>query len=252
MATFCILYSKFTFFSYNYLAAAGMGLNGFIIPQNPYFYPMIKKFTTLFLATALAATGWAQTIKPGDIVITPGVGVGPLKLGMSEAEAYKVLKGDITWMNYKQKMKVFKSYNDNYSIDSVTQFVLGFDSCASYNNKLPDGLPVFSLFFLNHKLNYIMVTSYSAPKGLIKRVVLKNGIRFYNSMAVCMAKMKSKYLAIRFDHYDGDHIYYKEGLEFTYEKKKFTALGVFTPTPDFLQKIADKSYGLKQEFEDAE
>ncbi len=213
---------------------------------------MIKKITTLLLAVAIAATGWSQTIKPGDIVITPGVGIGPLKLGMSESEAYKVLKGDITWMNYKEKMKVFKSYNSNFSIDSVTQFVMGFDSCASYNNNLPNSLPVFSLFFLEHKLNYIMVTSYSAPKALIKRVVLKNGIRFYNSMASCMAKMKSKYLSIRYDDYDGDHIYYKEGLEFTYDKKKFTALGVFTPTPNFLQRIADKSYDLKQEFGDVE
>jgi hypothetical protein len=213
---------------------------------------MIKKLITLLLAVACTVTGYTQAVKPGDIVITPGVGIGPLKLGMSESEAYKVLKGDITWMGYKEKMKVFKGYGGHFSIDSITQFVLGFDSCASYDHKLPNGLPVFALYFSAHKLNYIMVTSYSAPKALIKRVVLKNGIRFNSSMADCMAKMKTKYLPIRYDGYDGDHIYYKEGLEFTYDNKKFTALGVFTPTPNFLQRMKDKSYDLQQEFIDVE
>jgi hypothetical protein len=213
---------------------------------------MIKKLITLLLAAAFTIIGYSQTIKPGDIIITSGVGIGPLKLGMSEREAYKVLKGDITWMGYKEKMKVFKNYGNYFSIDSIAQFVLGFDSCASYANKLPVALPVYSVFFKEHKLIYITVTSYGVTPALAKKIVLKNGIRFYNSMAACAAKMKSKYLAIRYDGYDGDHIYYKEGLEFTYDNKKLTTIGIFTPTVNFLQNIADKSYDLLQEFGDME
>jgi hypothetical protein len=217
-----------------------------------YIYCMKRKLLVLLLAAAWAMASYAQNSKPSDIVITPGVGIGPLKLGMSETEAYNILKGDITWMGYKGKMKAFKDYGNQFSLDSMTQFVLGFDSCASYNDNLPDGLPVFALYFSAHKLNYIMVTSYGKSKALAKRVVLKNGLRFYQSMASCISRMKSKYLSVRYEGYDGTHIYYKEGLEFTYDNKKFTALGVFTPTPNFLQRIADRSYDIQQEFSDVQ
>ena len=108
---------------------------------------MIKKLAFLLLAVTIAATVFSQVKKAADIVITPGVGIGPLKLGMSESEAYKILKGDITWTDYKEKMQVFRGSEGNYSIDSVTQFVLGFDSCGTYNNNLPKSLPIFTLYF---------------------------------------------------------------------------------------------------------
>jgi hypothetical protein len=212
---------------------------------------MIKKLITLLLAAAITVTGYSQAAKPGDIVITPGVGVGTLKLGMSEAAAYKVLKGDLTWKSYKEEMNIFKGYGSNFSIDSIPQFVLGFDSCAAYGNKLPAALPVYSLYFSAHKLIYITVTTYGVPEAQAKKVVLKNGIRFFGSMAACTAKMKSKYLKVRYEGYDGDHVYYNEGLEFTYDNKKLTTIGVFTPTPDFVQKMTDKSAGTLKDFEEA-
>lgn len=207
----------------------------------------------LFIISQLNAQKTSLPPKSGDILITPGVGVGPLKLGMSEAAAYKVLGGDITWKSYKEEMKVFKSYGEsNFAIDSIAQFILGFDSCAAYAGDLSAVMPVYSLYFKDHKLNYITVTSYGKPANKVKNVVLKNGIRFYNSMASCAAKMKSKYLAVRYEGYDGDHIYYQEGLEFTYDKKQLTTIGVFKPTPNFIQKMKDKSYDLQQEFGDVE
>ncbi len=214
---------------------------------------LIIVLAAFFTVSGLNAQKTTIPVKSGDILITPGIGVGSLKLGMNEAAAYKILKGDITWKNYKDEMKVFKSYGEsNFAIDSIAQFILGFDSCAAYGGDLSEVMPVYSLYFDNHKLNYITVTSYGKPANLAKRVVLKNGIRFYDSMASCGAKMKSKYLAVRYEGYDGDHIYYKEGLEFTYDKKKLTTIGVFKPTPDFIQKMKNKSYDLQQEFGDVE
>jgi hypothetical protein len=203
----------------------------------------------MYLFSALAQTS-RPVVNPNDIIITPGVGVGALKLGMNENEAFYILKGDITWKGYKEEMQVFKSYGDHFAIDSIVQFVLGFDSCAAYASDLSNVMPVYSLYFREHKLNFITVTSYGKPANTAKRVVLKNGIRFNQPMATCMAKMKTKFMAVRYDGYDGDHIYYKEGLEFTYDGKKLTTIGVFTPVANFPQRIADKSYDLKQEFED--
>ena len=43
-----------------------------------------------------------------------------------------------------------------------------------------------------------MITSYCAPKALVKRVVLKNGLRFYSSMASWKIKNgETGYLAIK-------------------------------------------------------
>ena len=206
-----------------------------------------------FMLSGIHAQKTGLAPRSTDILITPGVGVGPLKLGMSESAAYKVLGGNITWKNYKEEMRTFKSYGEsNFSIDSISQFILGFDSCAKYDTDLSDKMPVYSLYFEDHKLNYITVTSYGKPNNTVKKVVLKNGIRFYNSMASCGTKMKTKYLAVRYEGYDGDHIYYQEGLEFTYDKKQLTTIGVFKPTPNFIQKMKDKSYDLQQEFGDVE
>lgn len=206
-----------------------------------------------FMLSGIHAQKTGLAPRSTDILITPGVGVGPLKLGMSESAAYKVLGGNITWKNYKEEMKTFKSYGEsNFAIDSIAQFILGFDSCAAYGGDLSAVMPVYSLYFNEHKLNYITLTSYGRPANKVKNVVLKNGIRFYNSMASCGAKMKSKYLAVRYEGYDGDHIYYKEGLEFTYDKKQLTTIGVFTPTPGFIEKMKNKRYDLQQEFKDVE
>lgn len=214
----------------------------------------IINITYLLLFVHLFCHAQKTTVasKTNDIVITPGVGIGALKLGMSEAAAYSVLKGEITWKSYKEEMTTFKSFGAKFAIDSIVQFVIGFDSCASYAGDLPNKMPVYSMYFKNHKLNFITVTSYGKPEALAKRVVITNGIRFYQSMAVCTSKMKTKYIPIQYEGYDGDYIYYKEGLEFTFDGKKLTTIGVFEATANFAQRIKDKSYDLRQEWEDTE
>ncbi len=190
--------------------------------------------------------------KTASLVITPGVGIGALKLGMSEQAAADLLGGDLSWKSYMGEMRSFKSYGDHFSIDSIPQFVIGFDSAASYAGSLPKNWPVYSLYFLEHRLNYITVTTYGVEKDLAKKVVLKNGIRFFDDMNKCAAKMKTPYIPIRYDGYSGDHIYYKEGLEFTYDGNKLTTIGVFPFSADFKKWIAVGSATILQAFEESE
>ncbi|MEI7471292.1 MAG: hypothetical protein WCJ85_03470 [Chitinophagaceae bacterium] len=206
-----------------------------------------------FLATQLQGSAQINKKMPSaPLVITPGVGIGALKLGMSEKAAADLLGGNLTWKSYIGEMFAFKNYGNNFAIDSIPQFVIGFDSAASFSGSLPAKWPVYSLYFKEHRLNYITVTTYGVDKALAKTVVLKNGIRFFDDMNKCIGKMKSPYLPIRYQGYDGDHIYYKEGLEFTYDGKKLTTIGVFSFAPQFLNWITRSSAAILQAYEEAE
>jgi hypothetical protein len=215
----------------------------------------MKTICSFFIVALCAQTLQAQpkkpaAVKPADIVVTPGVGIGALKLGMSESEAVKVLGGEPAWTGYAAEMNSFKQFSEDFAIDSIIQFIIGFDSAAKYNT-ISKKMPVYSLFFKAHRLNFITVTSYGSDAGLLKRIVMKNGLRFYDPMQRCMSKMNKNYLSIRYGSYDGDHIYYKEGVELTYEKKRLVTICIFPPTPDFKSLIAEKRDALIAAFEAA-
>ncbi|MBK8952748.1 MAG: hypothetical protein IPM85_11165 [Chitinophagaceae bacterium] len=179
------------------------------------------------------------------IIITPGEGIGNLKLGMNEKETMAILSGTVTWGSYKEQLKSFIDYNT--SIDSVMQFVLGFDSCAKYNSTLPDSMPVFALYFKKHKLNFITITSYSADEDMVKRVKIKNGLTYYNTMEECIKKLGKDYINVSYSDYTGDLYYYKKGLELVFDENRLRSIAIFPPTPQFIQLQKQKSKKLREE-----
>jgi hypothetical protein len=208
--------------------------------------PFMKRLTLLLLLTASILTSNAQN-KP--IVITPGVGVNNIKLGMSEKQVTAILKGEPRGYTYADQLDAFKGYDTR--IDSVMQFVLGFDSCLRYDGDLPVSMPVFGLYFKKHKLNFITVTSYSATDDQLKRVRLTNGLKFHDSMEDCGIKLsKSPYISLGYADYSGDHYYYTLGLEMVYDEDKLTAIGIYPITRDFPAKIAENSERLLKEAND--
>jgi len=203
----------------------------------------MKKITLFFFLIASILTSTAQT-KP--ILITPGVGVNNIKLGMSEKQVTALLKAEPVGYTYTDQLDAFKGYDTR--IDSVMQFVLGFDSCIRYDNELPVSMPVFGLYFKNHKLNFITVTSYSATEDHLKQVRLNNGLKFHDSMEDCGKKLaKSPFVALGYGDYSGDHYYYTLGLEMVYDEDKLTAIGIYPVTRDFPAKIAENSERLLKE-----
>jgi hypothetical protein len=204
---------------------------------------MKKIFLPLFLI-GIFICPYAQTAK--QLIITPGVGIGALKLGMSEQEAASLLQGELNWLGYKNEMCSFAGQVNE--VDTVVQFVAGFDSCAKYANDLSKVMPVYSLYFKNHRLNYITVTTYGADEDLVKTVVLDNGVKFYDAMPDCMEKFGNDYLPIAWDGYDGDHIYYEKGMEVTYDAGRLTVVGIFPPMKNFRQLMTEHSTRLRAEF----
>lgn len=203
----------------------------------------MKKLTLLVLFVSVFFTAIAQ---PKPIVITPGVGVNNIKLGMSEKQVTAILKGEPRGYSYGEQLEAFSGYDTR--IDSVMQFVLGFDSCIRYDGDLPVSMPVFGLYFKKHKLNFITVTSYSATDEHLGQVKLNNGIKFHESMENCGRKLaKYPYQSLGYGDYSGDHYYYTLGLEMVYDENKLTAIGIYPVTKNFLAQIAEKSEKLLEE-----
>lgn len=207
----------------------------------------MKQVLILFATALFSLSVFAQSKAP--IILTPGVGIGKLKLGMSEEQARDLLGGEPTERNYTEEMESFKS-STNFHIDSIPQFVIGFDKCLAYMGNLPEDMPVFNMYFKNDKLVYITVTTYGVDKALAKRVLMKGKIRFFDPMKLTIARMGGKYIPISYGDYSGDHVHYLDGVELTYDEKILTTIAIFKPIKNYFKMIADNSERIRREWEE--
>jgi hypothetical protein len=211
----------------------------------------MKKIITFLVAAMFVLNVTSQTAKSisKDIIITPGVGIDKLVLGMTPAAAAKFLGGDISWFTYEGEMRSWTS-SENMSIDSIPQFVIGFDSCLKYQNKLSDKLPIYSLYFKNQKLVYINITSYGATPSMLRNVKLKNGLKFNDAESKCISKLGKNFMKITYEEYD-DHVYYTTGIEVSYSENKLVTIGIFPASKNYPQMLAENSKRLLKEFEES-
>ncbi len=205
----------------------------------------MKKLFIAIMALLLSVSSFSQ--KEGSVVITPGVGIGKLKLGMSEKQVFDILKGDISWESYDQALRKFMGWSPE--VDSVFQFVIGFDSTGTYGGDLPKSMPVYGIYFKNHQLNFITVSSYGTSDEQVKSVKLVNGLKFHDSMETCAKKMGKDFISLEYyAENKGDHYYYKEGLEFVYDENgKLVSIGIFKPMPNAKKQIAERSPVLRKQ-----
>jgi hypothetical protein len=211
----------------------------------------MKKTSLLpFTFLLLASTAKTQLI---DVTITPGIGIGKLKLGMSEKQVLQILGGEPTWAGYKTTMQSYKesTADNSFAIDSMLIYVQGFDTMAKYENGTAN-TPIMNLFFYAHRLNYIALSSYVVEKNIAKKVKLNNGIKFYDKLNAVKNKMKTKSLAVRFGTMTADLVYYKEGVEKLFDEDALTFITIFPKSPKFLQTMKTnkdrliKAYGNLQ------
>lgn len=207
----------------------------------------MKRITLFFATLLLSLSVFAQSKAP--IVLTPGVGIGQLKLGMSEEKARELLGGELTERNYTEEMESFKS-STNFHIDSIPQFIIGFDKCLAYMGGLPENIPVFNMYFKKNKLVFITATTYGVEKAQAKRVLMKGKIRFFDPMKLTITRMAGKYVPISYGEYSGDHVYYLDGVELTYDDNLLTTIGIFKPMKNYFKMIADNSERIRREWEE--
>lgn len=201
---------------------------------------MKKILILLFSLGSLIASGQQK-----DFILVPGVSAGPLKLGMTETQVHKVLKGKFKVKNYDQELSDFVSGSSNYHLDSIPQFVIGFDKSLTAQEDALDNNPVFNMYFLKDRLVYIGITSYSISDELKQSVVMKDSIRFGMFFEDCQPLIGDDFMPVTYGSYSGDHVYYKDGFEMTYDEDILTFIAIFNKDLNYPQKLALNSRRLK-------
>lgn len=187
-----------------------------------------------------------------DFVIIPGRSAGKVKLGMTEAQVHQVLKGKFTVNSYAQELKSFVSSSSNYHLDSIPQFVIGFDKSLTASSTALEYAPVYNMYFMHDKLVYIGVTSYSIDSAMKASVLMKDKVRFDMTQEDCMDILGDDFMSIGYGSYTGDHVYYNEGFEVTYDDGFLTFIAVFSADKNYPAKLAAKSKKLQALQEKAE
>jgi hypothetical protein len=205
----------------------------------------MKKLLLGFLLV-INLVGFGQKVQ-SRFTIIPGMGVGKIQLGMTIGEVVKLLGDYHQSHGYAEEMKEFKDQGNTFAIDSIPQFIIGFDKVIVYSPS-PKDYPVFNMYFKNNSLVFFTLSSYSAKDQLLAKFALDNGIRFYDKKSACLKKMGDDYYNIHYGDYDGDHVYYKKGVELTYDKGKLTCIALFKRDENFLKLIADRSEAIKKEW----
>ena len=180
-----------------------------------------------------------------DIILTPGVGIGKVKLGMTEAQAKAVLGKDMISQNLRQVMKDFKNFNEELAIDSTSQFIIGFDKCLTVSESMQEKIPIFKLYFNKNKLVFIAVTSYGNTEDVAENHVrVGKNLRFKMTQEECEESMGTDYIKLPYNEYV-DCMYYNKGLELMYDEGILRFVGIYKPDPNFPNRIKTNSPKLR-------
>lgn len=205
----------------------------------------MKRLAFVILAALImpAAALQAQT---DPIILTPGAGIGPIRLGMTPDEARMHL-GEFRVQSWRAAMADFKNYNDKLAIDSLSQFIIGFDSCYTVLDENQDKFPVYKLYFTDNKLVFIGVTSYAEAVTVSERVLLLDRVRFYMPRAESEQILGDEYIIMPYQEYE-NCLYNKLGLEIMYDEGLLRYIGIFKPVSDWKGLINKRAPRLKNEW----
>lgn len=207
----------------------------------------MRKITLLLLSLLLGTLiGWGQS---DDIILQPGIGIGKIKLGMTEAQAIAVLGEMENTQRFGDVMKDFKDFDENLTIDSLIQFVIGFEKCLTVAESTQEKIPIFKLYFNKGRLVFIAVTSYGNTEAASAKVRIGKNVRFMMTQEEVEGIMGTDYMKLPYREYY-ECAYYKKGIEFMYDENLLRFVGIFKPDPAFPQKIKQKSAGLWKQWEE--
>lgn len=166
---------------------------------------------------------------------------------MTEKQVRDLLGNDLLVKTYKEEMTAFWYHNRTLRMDSITQFVLGFDKCLELSDSLNKHWPVFKLFLLNDRVNCMIVTSYLDDSLLVKQVLVNKKIRFYDTRDKCVKLFGNTYINTPYPGYE-EYVYYKNGIQLLFDEGILKTFKIFKPDPNFLKRIAARSAIIKSEF----
>lgn len=203
----------------------------------------MQRITTVFFVLVFAIKLSAQQ----DIPVTAGNNCGKLKIGMTEKQVRALLGDDMKVKTYKEEMTSFWYHNRTLRMDSITQFVLGFDKCLELSDSLNNHWPVFKIFLQNDRVNCFIITSYLDDSLLAKRVLINNKLRFNDERDKCVKFFGNDYINTPYPGYE-EYVYYKKGIQLLFDEGILKTLKLFKPDQNFLKRIATRAAIVRAEF----
>jgi hypothetical protein len=204
---------------------------------------MRKIITLLSFSLLLTFSSIAQ-----DIPVTEGIGCGKLKLGMSEKQVRTILGDSLEVKTYKEEMTDFWYHNRTLVLDSITQFVIGFDKCLILNDSLNKIWPVFKIYLLKDKVNCIIITSFLPEESLAKRVLINKKIRFNETLEKCRSLFGNDFIKTPYPGYE-EFVYYKKGIQLLFRDEILKTIKIFKPVADYHHMIEIRGKKIREEFE---
>jgi hypothetical protein len=204
----------------------------------------MQYITTVFFVIVFAIKLSAQQ----DIPVTAGSNCGKLKIGMTEKQVRALLGDYMKVKTYKEEMTAFWYHNRTLRMDSITQFVLGFDKCLELSDSLNNHWPVFKIFLQNDRVNCFIITSYLDDSLLVKRVLINNKLRFNDELDKSVQFFGNDYIITPYPGYE-EYVYYKKGIQLLFDEGILKTVKIFKPDANFLKRIASRSAAIKAEFE---
>lgn len=166
---------------------------------------------------------------------------------MTEKQVRAILGDDLQVKTYKEEMTAFWYHNRTLRMDSITQFVLGFDKCLELSDSLNRHWPVFKIFLLKDRVNCMIITSYLDDSLLAKQVLVNNKLRFNDEKDKCVKFFGNSYINTPYPGYE-EYVYYKKGIQLLFDEGALKTFKIFKPDANFLKRIAARASVIRAEF----
>ncbi|MBP6214923.1 MAG: hypothetical protein KA399_01880 [Chitinophagaceae bacterium] len=205
----------------------------------------MKQITTLFAGVIFSFVLIAQQTTS----VTAGIGCGDISIGMTEIQVKAILGDSMEEKTFKEEMTAFWHHNRTVAIDSITQFVLGFDKCLVLDDDLNRKWPIFKIFLLKGKVNCMIVTSYLPDNTLAEKVLINENIRFEDDAEKCKKYFGDQFIKTPYPGYD-EYLYYNKGIHLLFKEGVLKTFKLFKANPGFPALIAARAKLLKAQFQE--
>ncbi len=204
----------------------------------------MKQITTLFAGVIFSFALMGQQIIP----VTAGTGCGKIRLGMTEKQVKEILGNSLEEKTFKEEMTAFWYHNRTVRVDSITQFVLGFDKCLVLNDSLNMIWPIYKIYLLNDKVNCMIITAYLPDTNLVKTVVINNTLGLNDDEEKCRKYFGDQFIKTPYPGYD-EYLYYNKGIHLLFDEGILKTFKLFKADSRFPALIEARAKLLKAQFQ---
>ncbi len=188
---------------------------------------MKKIFLCVISAALFASCSMMQTVKLKQTGIIQGKGTSEIYIGMSSAQAKKILGKSPLVVSKEQEYNEYVDFG--YVPEDELVFRIGFDFILEYNpeNNLTE-IPAWKLFFKNDKLVYINFSNYIYTEIPEKYCGIKPAACFNSEKTAMISTLGNDF---KYDENENNqyYYYYKKGVFIILCEGVIKVINIFKP-----------------------